>query len=128
MAGGQKISRLKEKAIISLLAYPTIQAAATKTGISEVTLHRWLKEEGFKAAYLAARRQAVSNAVARLSQICSEAVEVLRQVMNDSETPASARIAAARAILDAALKAVETDDLSDRINTLERNIERKIIC
>jgi hypothetical protein len=128
MAGGQKISRLKEKAIVSLLNSPTIQQAAKETGISVITMHRWLGEESFKVSYLDARRQAVSKAVARLSQICSEAVEVLRQVMNDCETPASARIAAARAVLDAALKAVETDDLSARINTLERSIERKIIC
>ena len=40
-------------------------------------------------------------------------------VMRDAEAPASARVSAARAILETAIKAVELEDLEARIIALE---------
>jgi hypothetical protein len=39
----------KERAIVALLAKPTLGAAAKAADISEVTLWRWMKEPDFKA-------------------------------------------------------------------------------
>jgi ribulose 1,5-bisphosphate carboxylase large subunit-like protein len=43
----------------------------------------------------------------------------LRSVCEDSEAPASARVSAAKAILDGAVKAVELQDLAARVEELE---------
>ena len=57
------ISRKQDTAIGALLSRPTISAAAESVGIGESTLRRWLKDRDFLAAYRAARREAVSQAV-----------------------------------------------------------------
>ena len=122
---GQKWSRKKDQAIVALITEPTIQAAAQKVGITTPTLHKWLKVKEFKDAYREARREAVTAAISRLQRTATEAVDALRAVMNDTESPASARVSAARAILEIAVKAVELEDLEARIEELERLLQKE---
>jgi hypothetical protein len=52
MAGhGEKLSRKKELALAALLVSPPLPEAATKVGVHERTLFRWLKNPDFKTAY-----------------------------------------------------------------------------
>jgi len=127
MAGTGKITRKREQAISALLVSPTVQEAAQVAQIGERTLWRWLQEPEFQRAYRQARRQAVSQAVARLQQASSEAVEALSSVMNDTEAPASSKVSAAKAVLELSFKAVELEDLESRITILEEafNIEEE---
>jgi len=122
---GEKLSRKKDQAIVALITEPTMKAAADKIGITTPTLYKWLKLSEFKAAYREARREAVSVAITRLQQAATEAVEALRAIMNDASKPASARVAAARSILEMAIKAIEIEDLEVRIEELERLITNK---
>lgn len=119
---GEKWSRKKDAAIVALVTEPTIADAAKKAGISHATLHRWLQIKDFKDAYREAKREAVSAAIARLQRTATEAVDALRDVMNDTESPASARVSAARSILEIAIKAVELEDFERRLEALERMI------
>jgi hypothetical protein len=57
--------------------------------------------------------------VAHLQRVSGEAVDTLRTIMNDDQKPASARVTAARVILDMSIKAVELEDLEVRIAALE---------
>ena len=113
------MSRKQELAISTLLTCPTLLAAAQQCGLAEVTLHRWLKLEAFQAAYREARRAVVHHAIAQVQRATGEAVETLRQVMQDINAPASAKVSAAKTILETAVKAVELEDLEARIATLE---------
>lgn len=124
---GEKLSRKKELAISALITEPSISKAAKTAGIGEATLWRWLQIPEFQRAYRQARRQAVSQAVARLQQASSEAVEALSSVMNDTEAPASSKVSAAKAVLELSFKAVELEDLESRITILEEafNIEEE---
>lgn len=122
---GEKLSRKQELAIISLLMEPTITMAAEKTGVSEATLWRWTQQEQFQAAYREAKRQAVAQAIARLQQVSSEAVNTLREVMLDTDAKDTARVTAAKTVLEMTLKAVEIEDLAQRMDSLERMIEQK---
>src|ERR671932_1069491 len=116
-----RLTPKQELLIAALLSSPTIQDAAKTAGVSETSAHRWLRtDEGFTAAYLKARREAVGQAIARLQQLSSGAVAVLAQVASDKQAPASARVAAASKILDTAIKAVELEDLEARIAALEQ--------
>jgi hypothetical protein len=54
-----------------------------------------------------------------LQQAASDAVTTLQGVMTDAETPAPARVTAAKAVLELALKAGEIEDLTARIEALE---------
>ena len=102
-----------------MLSCPTIAHAARTAGIAEVTAGRWLKDATFQEAYRDARRAVVQHAITQVQQATGEAVETLRSVMQDSESPASARVSAAKTILETALKGIEIDDLEVRIAALE---------
>jgi DNA-binding MurR/RpiR family transcriptional regulator len=119
---GEKLTRKQEVAIAALLTAPTIADAAHAASISEPTLWRWLQRDDFQAAYRQARREAVSQAVAYLQRVAGEAVDTLRAVMQDAQKPASARVSAARAVLDLAIRGVELEDLEARIHVLEQSL------
>lgn len=113
----------QDKAIVGLLSEPTIQEAAKKAGVAEITLHRWLRNDAFARAYRQARRQAVQQSIAALQQGSSDAVKVLRDVMNDVTVRDSTRVAAAREVLGFALKATEIEDILERLEALEQRLE-----
>ena len=70
-------------------------------------------------------REAVAQAVSRLQQKSSNAVNVLNEIAEDKEAPASSRVSAAKTIIEMALKAVELEDIVKRIEQLEEMAEKK---
>ena len=116
---GEKYSRKQEQAIVALLNASTIAEAAKQAAIGETTIWRWLQNDEFQEQYRQARRKALDVAISRIQQITGEAVEVLRQVASDADSPASSRVSAAKAILELALKARETEELEERVKRLE---------
>lgn len=119
MAINEELTERQDRAIAALLSEPTIKAAAEKARVGERTLHTWLLEPAFDGAYRKARREAVRQAIARLQQTSSDAVQVLISIMNDTTKHPSSRIAAASKVLDLAIRAIEIDDLEARIAALE---------
>lgn len=116
---GEKLSRKQEALISALLLAPTLADAARLAGIGEVTAWRWLKDPAFQTAYREARRAVVQQAITQVQRATGDAVETLRSVMQDTTAPASARVAAAKAVLETAFKAVEVEDLEARLAILE---------
>ena len=125
---GEKLSRNQEKAIAALITHNSIPAAAGSIGIGEVTLWRWLKVGRFKAAYREARYQVVSQAIGKLQTNLTKAIDTLLEIAEDGEAPASARVTAARSIIDQSLKAAEVEDLVARVEQLELTIKEKLSC
>jgi len=119
----QKINQKQEQAIVALLETSTVAQAAKRAGISGRTLLRWKKQDDFQAAFRAARRKLLSQAIARLQQETGEAVKTLHAVMK-GKFPANAKVAAARLILDWAFKGAEIEDLKVRMKELEDRFER----
>jgi hypothetical protein len=60
--------------------------------------------------------------MAQIMAAMTTAVDSLCQVMGDTEAPSSARVSAAKAVLDFGLKASELEDLDARVAKLEWNI------
>ena len=116
---GSKFDRKQEEAIAALLTQPNIEEAARVTGIGSTTLVRWLQMPEFQAAYREARRAAFSQSIARLQQASSAAVSVLVKIMVDPDAPTSSRVRAADVVLERASKAIELEDLDQRIAELE---------
>jgi hypothetical protein len=112
----------QEKALASLLALGEVKGAAKAAGVGETTLWRWLKDETFAAAYRDGRRRLVEACASRLTSDSTEASKVLLQIAKDKKAPASARVAAAKAIIENAVKAVETLDLEPRLKEIEKNL------
>jgi Helix-turn-helix domain len=120
---GSKFGSKKEAAIAALLCQKNQDEAARLVGISRRTLSRWLKTPEFKAAYLEARRSAMSQANARLQQASSAAVSTLIKVMVDPSSPASAKLRAADCILARGNQGLEAEDVMVRLDALERAAE-----
>ena len=94
-------------------------------GIGTTTAFRWLQDPVFQTEYREARRMAVSQATSQLQQASTEAVQTLRTIMGDESSPTASRVSAAKTVLDMSLKAVELEDLAQRIEQLERNIQKE---
>lgn len=107
---------------MALLAEPTIRAAGEASGVSETTLWRWLQLSEFQRRYRAARRQIVESSIGRLQKSCDDAVHALRMIITDQSAPAAARVAASRVVLEQSLRALELEDLTERIERLEERL------
>ena len=116
-------SQKQDKIIAALLSSESIREAAKNAGISEATIYRQLKDETFLTAYKAVKREVVNHAVSKLQKSTGKAVKALVEIIEDSDAPASARVSACKTILEASMKAVEIEDLEDRITNLEQIIE-----
>ena len=121
---GEKLSRNQERAISALLLHPSMSKAAAAAGVGEVTLWRWMQIPEFKEHYRLARREVVSQAVGHLQSACGVAVVALTDVFRDVNCPASARVSAARTVLELALKGIELEDLAVRVEELESQVSR----
>lgn len=122
---GEKFSRRQEAAIAALLSETTVAAAAKTARVGEATLARWLKDPQFGERYRQARKQVLEIAVARLAKIAQDAVATLHEVASNSQSPASSRVTAARAIIETALKTVEIEDIQQRLSELEKSVKSK---
>jgi hypothetical protein len=118
-----RFERQKEAAIAALLVCSTVAEAAAQAQVGERTLHRWLNEDAaFQALYRDARRAVMQQVIASLQVASTKAVQTLKEVMADQESPASARVSAARTTLELAIRGIELDDLLVRIATLEAQL------
>jgi hypothetical protein len=109
----RKLTGRQEIAIAALLEMPTVAAAAEQARIGERTLRRWLKIPAFLSAYRRARHMAVENAIARIQGGTGQAVTVLLAVAKDGLKDRD-RMRAAIALLDYALRGVESADILHR--------------
>jgi hypothetical protein len=82
------------KAIAALLQEPTMQRTAEAAGVNVRTLQRWMKDQRFRRAWLAARREAYGQAVNLTQRLASMAVATFAQVMKDPQAPAAAKVSA----------------------------------
>ena len=119
-----KLPAKQETFLAALLSNSTIKAACVESGISETTGWRYLNDEKFKERYRRAQRQVVEHAIVRLRSDASDAARALREIVDDISAPTTARVAAARTILEITFKSVEVYDIEGRMEALEANLKR----
>jgi DNA-binding MurR/RpiR family transcriptional regulator len=117
---GEKLTRKAEQAIAALLEHPTIAEAARACGVSERSLLRWLQRPDFQKRYREAQRAIVDGAIGELQAATVEAVKTLRRNLNCGN--AFAENSAAQAVLTHSLKALEMQELQQRLEALEERI------
>jgi transposase-like protein len=122
---GTKFGRKKEAAIAALLTQRNLEEAARSIGVAPNTLLNWMKVPAFQAAFRDARRQAYSQAVAKLQHGATAAATTLLKIMVDAITPAAVRVRAAECILNHSSKAIEIDDVAARVAELERSLNNE---
>lgn len=103
----ENLTARQGKVLACLLASPTVEAAATKAGVSRQTVYDYLAQSDFAQAYMDAITQAVESATVYLQASTAAAANVLVKVMQDETVNVNARINAAVAVLNQAGKGVD---------------------
>jgi hypothetical protein len=109
----------QERAIVALLAEPSVAAAARAANVGLRTLHQWLRDREFVREYREARRQAFGHAISMTQRYAPMAVNTLAKVMADPQAPFTAKVAAAAALLKFGRESIELDELVERVENLE---------
>lgn len=97
----------------------TWKEAAAQSGISDRTLRKIRKTAEFQEALEAARSAAYERVIDRMCAAAPESAEQLIAIMKDDTAPASARVAAARSVLDFASTYSKLREVLDRISEFE---------
>lgn len=119
MGHGAKTAAVRDRAIAALLSERTVAHAATRAGIAERTLRRWLAEDdGFKAAFDAARTMTFQDALDRIQVVTAQAVDTLEDLLSAKKHPA-VRLGAARTLVELGLHRHEADTIERKIRELE---------
>jgi hypothetical protein len=82
-----------------------------------------MKVPEFQTAYREARREAFGQSIARLQQGTSAAATTLLKLLIEPNTPASVRARVADSIFNHAAKAIEIEDIEERLAKLEMAAE-----
>jgi hypothetical protein len=104
--------------LVALACGATIEAAAAKAGVSEATVYRRLQHEAFNRRLRKTRSDMVQRWSGMLTAAAGEAVKTLVSLQKET-TPPSARLGAARAILELGMKLREVGELEERLSALE---------
>ena len=92
-------------------------------GLAPRTQRDYWADPEFQAAYRDAFGNMVEDATRQAQQAISPALSTLREIVEDREEDAQARISAARAILSHGIKLTETTDILNRLQELETAME-----
>lgn len=111
----------QERALQSLLECPTMAQAAQAAGVGVSSLRRWLKQDTeFIAAYREAVTEILESTTRKAQRAAGEAVDVLKEIMLDTDAQAGSRVSAADKLLNHAARLTETTDVLSRLSELEQ--------
>lgn len=94
----------RQNAVPVIVASPTIKAAAATMGVAEKTVYRWLQDPDFKDELQRAQDSMAREAARAVTRAAVGALSVLEGIMSDTDKTPGVRIAAARTILEQAIR------------------------
>ena len=118
----KKVSR--ENAIAVLVAEPNIKAAAAQIGVTEQTLHRWLDDSDFALQLAEAQKSVTRRVIRSVVSRAEKAIKTLDDIMTDTDAPTASRVSAARCVLEFTMRAIEIEEILDRLEKLEQEIRK----
>jgi transposase len=104
--------------MLALACGATIESAARKSGVSESTVYRRLKDPGFQRELAKLQSEMVQRATAMLTASTLEAAKTLLS-LQDPSNPPGIRLGAARAIVDFGVKMRQLVELEERLTAME---------
>lgn len=118
-----ELTERQRRALAALLCVPTAREAAKIANVGERTLKRWKTLPAFQRAYKAAQGEMLESAVCQSRQHLTGALSALADITADANAPPAARVSAARASVELALKLGEQADILERVTALEAVIQ-----
>ena len=116
MSKGRKADAILQ----ALLAERTIREAAASAKVSERVIYDYLKDPDFEKRYKAARDDIIRGVSNHLREQMNEAVDIIADIMRDTENRPPERLSAPKAILEYGNRYVESNDILERIKILEQ--------
>ena len=113
-----KLSRRQLSTIPYLISEHNLETAREKAHIGSATLYRWLKDPHFKHELQRHRQELQKEAIAKLKASLNKATEKLIALMEAPDNLNVQRLAASD-LLRHGLKAVELEDLVERLSRIE---------
>lgn len=120
-----KLKPKQERLLVALFTENTNEAAYKKAGITHNTGYKYLNDPTFQKRYNEMKRLIMQETTQAIQQASTSAVKVLVGILNDTEANNSDKIRVASIILDNAYKALELDDITERIDKLERMTDQE---
>ena len=114
------LSKNQLKAIKALIAHETVSDAAKACNLARDTVYRYMRDPLFDHELKKAKRVLVNRAILSLQQSCRHAATALAAICRDEEAPPSARVSAAKEILNQTMKAIEIEGIEERLQALEQ--------
>ena len=116
---GAKSAAVREQAILALLSEKSLGKAATKCGVNEKTLRRWLKyDEAFHTAYAEARQATFEAGMGRIQALAARAVDTLEDLL-DAEKYPSVRLGAARTVAEIGIHQNDAETILRKLEEIE---------
>ncbi len=116
------MNQRKEKALAAVLTCSSRTEAAKAAGISTRTLQEYFRDPEFQKCYRKAFSEIVESAVRDAQRAVSPAIQCLKDIVENQDEAATARVSAAKSILDYSIKAAEKLDIVERLDALEAAI------
>ncbi len=117
------LTQTKQLALVALLSAHSVAAAARRSGVSERSIHRWLRQDKqFQTKLRRLRQRALDQASLHMQQVASDAVTVMDELIHSDRAIESGRAALIRTALDFAYR---SGTLADRIAGLEEARKKK---
>ena len=120
MAKSKATAVTDEQIIAALLNNGTQRAAAAAVGVDERTIYNRMNNGEFQALYKSAKADIIRTAVFNINNQLAAAVQVVVDVMNDTENNPAIRLQAAQTILNNAGK------FAERLRTEEQAVSNQI--
>jgi phage terminase small subunit len=117
-----ELSPRQRRFVAAMLTARTVREAAEAVGVTERTGLKYLANPTVKRALSHGLDQAMGQATREVVKAMTGALDTLREVHEDPESPTGARVSAARAILDAGPKLREALELAERVAALEQSL------
>ena len=118
-----KAAERKNELIISaLISTPTVHAASELCGVSESVIYARLRTPEFKQRYEEAKRDLLAQTTAFIQGIVGEAIQKMRDIMNDPDAAPQVQLNAADAIARHTLKFTEQADIMAQLAELKQMV------
>ena len=108
-----------ERILSALIAAGSVRRAAQIADVSESTIRNRLKDDAFRTEYEAIKGEVLTEACDALTSRLTLAVDSLCDVLENGESPATAKISAADSVLRHGLRYIEAGNILRRLDALE---------
>lgn len=109
-----------ERIALNVLTCSTFIEAAEKSGISESTLYKLRQRKPFQQILTETKNRLYGDTMLKAQAYSMEALDVLRAIMINKKSNATARVAAARSILDIGQTAYTYEEIAAKVDRLEQ--------